>query len=243
MKLGEKIQSIRKKHNLSQSDLAEKLGVSRQSVSKWETGTATPELLKLIQISEMFSISLDEMTGLKEHPDPEERRSEENAAERQLLHKMRSSGIAGLIGKTYNSTLLSFIDTWVLVFVFVPLHVFLYEKGYYGPVSFSFIEQFDLVGRSLLLDVPFILLLLVFYFRRVIRKDYRYRKVTRTEMGLSVLIFSLSVFLPLIFWLQDSFWTSLLILAGQVGVLVVALNISLLFVFTGKAAEKNEEFI
>lgn len=238
MELGEKIQSIRKDHHLSQSDLAEKLGVSRQSVSKWETGTAIPELSKLIQISEEFDISLDEMTGRKEHPDPEERRSD--VAENEQQTKMKRSSIVGIIGKTYNSTLLSFIDTSVLLLVFVPLHVFLYEKGYYGPVSFSFIEQFDLVGKSLLLDVPFILLLLVFYFRRVIRKDYKYRKVTRTEIGLSVLIFSLSVFLPLVFWLQESFWTSLVILAGQVGVLVVVLNISLLLVFTGKGTEADE---
>lgn len=111
MELGEKLQSIRKSHNLSQSDLAEKLDVSRQSVSKWETGTATPELSKLIQISELFNISLDEMTGLKEEPDSEERRSEEDVEECQPQNKMRSNSIVGLIGKTYNSTLLSFIDT------------------------------------------------------------------------------------------------------------------------------------
>lgn len=240
MELGEKLQSIRKSHNLSQSDLAEKLDVSRQSVSKWETGTATPELSKLIQISELFNISLDEMTGLKEEPDSEERRSEEDVEECQPQNKMRSNSIVGLIGKTYNSTLLSFIDTSVLLFVFVPAHVFLYENGYYGPVSFSFIEQFDLVGKSLLQDVPFILLLLGFYFRRVLRKDYKYRKVTRMDLGLSVMIFSLSILLPIYLWLQSSFWTSLVILAGQIGLLVVILNISLLLVFTGKRTEAAE---
>ncbi|MFH5835001.1 helix-turn-helix domain-containing protein [Proteiniclasticum sp. C24MP] len=238
MELGEKLQSIRKSHNLSQSDLAEKLDVSRQSVSKWETGTATPELSKLIQISELFNISLDEMTGRKEHTDPEERRSD--VAESWPQTKVRSNSIVGLIGKTYNSTLLSFIDTSVLLFVFVPVHVFLYENGYYGPLSFSFIEQFDLVGKSLLQDVPFILLLLGFYFRRVIRKDYKYRKVTRMDLGLSVLIFSLSIILPIYLWLQNSFWTSFVILAGQIGLLVVMLNISLLFIFTGNRKTMDE---
>ena len=115
MELGEKLQSIRKRNNLSQSDLAEKLDVSRQSVSKWETGTATPKLSKLIRISELFNISLDEMSGRKEHTDPDERRSE--VAESGPQTKVKSS-IVGLIGKTYNSTLLSFIDTSVLLFVF-----------------------------------------------------------------------------------------------------------------------------
>ena len=62
MELGEKLQSIRKSHNLSQSDLAEKLDISHQSVSKWETGTATPELSKLILSTERVPI-LSDSTG------------------------------------------------------------------------------------------------------------------------------------------------------------------------------------
>ncbi len=60
MTLGEKIISLRTAEKLSQGDLAEKLNVSRQSVSKWETGASIPELEKLIQMSEIFHISLDE---------------------------------------------------------------------------------------------------------------------------------------------------------------------------------------
>lgn len=48
---------------MSQGDLAEALDVSRQSVSKWENNSAVPELDKLIRMSELFSVTLDELVG------------------------------------------------------------------------------------------------------------------------------------------------------------------------------------
>ncbi len=57
--LSEKIYSLRKKQGLSQEQLAEKLNVSRQAISKWESGVSTPESDKLIVISEYFGVSLD----------------------------------------------------------------------------------------------------------------------------------------------------------------------------------------
>ena len=61
MTLGEKISALRSKHNMSQGDLAEKINVSRQSISKWETDASVPELDKLVQLSELFNITLDEL--------------------------------------------------------------------------------------------------------------------------------------------------------------------------------------
>ena len=61
MNLGEKIYQLRTAKNLSQGDLAEALDVSRQSISKWETGSSVPELDKLIKLSEIFGVSLDEL--------------------------------------------------------------------------------------------------------------------------------------------------------------------------------------
>lgn len=61
MTIGEKITALRASHDMSQGDLAEKLNVSRQSISKWETNTSIPELDKLIQLSDLFHISIDEL--------------------------------------------------------------------------------------------------------------------------------------------------------------------------------------
>ena len=61
MKFCDKLQKIRKEHNITQEGLADKLDVSRQAVSKWESGTAYPDTEKLIQISKMFNVSLDDL--------------------------------------------------------------------------------------------------------------------------------------------------------------------------------------
>lgn len=61
--LSEKIYTLRRKSGLSQEQLAEKIGVSRQAISKWEGGLSTPELDKLKALSECFHVTLDELTG------------------------------------------------------------------------------------------------------------------------------------------------------------------------------------
>ncbi len=55
----EKLMDLRRKSGLSQEQLADRLGVTRQSVSKWESGTAMPELVKLISLSDIFGVSVD----------------------------------------------------------------------------------------------------------------------------------------------------------------------------------------
>jgi transcriptional regulator with XRE-family HTH domain len=59
MAIGEKIQQLRKMNNLSQEQLAEKLAVSRQSISKWELGESTPDTEKIILLSRIFQVSTD----------------------------------------------------------------------------------------------------------------------------------------------------------------------------------------
>ena len=63
MNLAENIHRYRTGKNMSQLDLAEALEVSRQSVSKWETGTAVPELDKLVKMATLFDVSLDELVN------------------------------------------------------------------------------------------------------------------------------------------------------------------------------------
>ena len=55
--LSEKIKNLRRKYRLSQEELAERLQVSRQSVSKWECGSSTPEIEKIVQLSNLFQVS------------------------------------------------------------------------------------------------------------------------------------------------------------------------------------------
>ena len=71
MSLGEQINRLRTANNMSQGDLAEALGVSRQSISKWETDGATPELDKLVKLSALFGVTLDELVTGKAPERPE----------------------------------------------------------------------------------------------------------------------------------------------------------------------------
>ncbi len=59
MSLGEKLLYLRKKASLSQEDVAEKLSVSRQTVSKWETDQTVPELIKAKLLSQLYNVSYD----------------------------------------------------------------------------------------------------------------------------------------------------------------------------------------
>ena len=59
MTLSEKILMLRKQKGWSQEELAEQLGVSRQSVSKWESGTSLPDLNRILDLSRLFSVSTD----------------------------------------------------------------------------------------------------------------------------------------------------------------------------------------
>lgn len=66
MKLCEKLYELRRAAGLSQEELAERLNVSRQAVSKWENGAAQPELSKLVELSRLYGVSVDELLSLEE---------------------------------------------------------------------------------------------------------------------------------------------------------------------------------
>ena len=72
MTLAEKILSLRTQRGMSQDDLAEKLEVSRQSVSKWETAQSTPDLDKIIKLANLFGVTVDELVREGEAPQPPE---------------------------------------------------------------------------------------------------------------------------------------------------------------------------
>ena len=90
MKLSEKIVQLRKSQGLSQEELAEKLDLSRQAVSRWESGTAQPDAGNLWQLSRLFEVSADYLLD-------EERESPEGpaAAVAQKPHRTNGKEIAG----------------------------------------------------------------------------------------------------------------------------------------------------
>lgn len=63
MSIGEKIADLRRRDKMSQEDLAEKVGVARQTISKWELDETSPDIKQAKELSKIFHISLDELVG------------------------------------------------------------------------------------------------------------------------------------------------------------------------------------
>ena len=66
MDYGEKIYNLRKQKSLSQETVANKLNVSRQSVSLWETNQSSPSMENFVALAKLFQVSLDELVGIKD---------------------------------------------------------------------------------------------------------------------------------------------------------------------------------
>lgn len=104
MTLGEKIYRLRTEQGFSQETLGEKLGVSRQSVSKWETDQSVPELDKVVAISTIFGVSTDyllkETVEMREpqeaeHPQTKESVSEGYRRDRRAHYEYKSKKMIG----------------------------------------------------------------------------------------------------------------------------------------------------
>ena len=87
MNIGEKLFELRKEQNLSQEEVADKLNVTRQTVSKWETNQSTPDFDKIIPICELFEISTEELLTGKKAEGEEVKNIEESKVTKQELRR------------------------------------------------------------------------------------------------------------------------------------------------------------
>ena len=78
MKFNEKLVKLRKENLLSQEELAEKLGVTRQTISKWELEQTTPDMDKLSQMAKLFNVSVDELLNETDEPTKTNKVSDKN---------------------------------------------------------------------------------------------------------------------------------------------------------------------
>lgn len=98
MGIGMKINQLRKLSGMTQEQLAEKLSVSRQTISKWETGTTSPDLESVVRISKIFQVSLNELLLDGEPAAPGEKLTLEDLVKMNLYNRrMTLLLISGLI--------------------------------------------------------------------------------------------------------------------------------------------------
>lgn len=99
MNLGEKLFELRKAKNLTQDEVAEKLNVTRQTVSKWETNQSTPDFDKIVPISELFEIGVEELlTGkVKEENDQAKEEIKEKVLTKQEAKEKSAKVVSGSI--------------------------------------------------------------------------------------------------------------------------------------------------
>lgn len=124
MNLGKKIAELRKKNNLSQEELAEKVGVARQTISKWEIGDTTPDINQVKIISKIFNISIDELVD----------NDINNVIVEKVSNTEKLAGITIKILKVFGIMLIVFIT---LIFLFVIIFMVDMPRN-----------DYDIVGRT-----------------------------------------------------------------------------------------------
>ena len=127
MSLSENLQNLRKIKNMSQEELAEKLNVSRQAVSKWESGNGFPETEKIINICEIFDCSMDELVKGKITEDVKKDKNDYDTVFSKAARGIALGVSIILVGVSIMLTLLGFApneqaeDTYALIGVVMVL--------------------------------------------------------------------------------------------------------------------------
>ena len=127
--LGEKIYSLRKQNGMTQEQLAERLAITRQTISKWELGESEPDVASLVQISEIFQVTTDHL--LKDAP------AAPSAADAppvvfSAIQRERAPGKIAklLIGSLFTLFgFLGFLTIWALSIIRPAQHGFLHWDG------------------------------------------------------------------------------------------------------------------
>lgn len=100
MKLEEKLTALRKKKGLSQLELAEALGVSRQAVSRWEVGASAPGMENLLALSRLYGVPLDELVGgpaREEEPEAEPNAQAAELVSARRLNRALAAALAAVL--------------------------------------------------------------------------------------------------------------------------------------------------
>ena len=119
IQIGSNIAAFRKQCNMTQADLADKLNYSDKAVSKWERGESVPDVMTLVQVAELFGVSMDALMGTEE--------TQVTAPAVEQTPKRR-------VNKTVIQMLVSLLVWFVALFVYVVLSSMEVPKSWIGFV-------------------------------------------------------------------------------------------------------------
>lgn len=138
--LGARLQKLRRQAGMSQQELADQLRVSRQSISKWELRTATPDLDNLVRLSKLFGVSLDELVlGRTEKP------QETSQQPAQPVEDLKTKRM-----KWMRLCLIAGVLCLILAFALLPLHQ-LFDRHLWGSWYTSVWQYLSTVPHNILL--------------------------------------------------------------------------------------------
>ena len=129
IKLADRLVELRKEHKLSQEALAEKLGLSRQSISKWERAEASPDTDNLIALAEVYGITLDELLGnnepkeQKQETQPQSKKEELSAKQVKGKQNLKKSPLLflGAIAVYAGGGIILGAFWWALMWILFPI--------------------------------------------------------------------------------------------------------------------------
>lgn len=134
MNLQDKLVQLRKKNGMSQLELAEALDVSRQAISKWELGTATPTLDNLVSISKLYDVSVDylvnnEVTSDFDTPAVKSAQAYCKVSYRHTMFRiviavisLSCAFIAGIMNHSVATALLFLLSVGIVIMLYLILH-------------------------------------------------------------------------------------------------------------------------
>ncbi|WP_195984918.1 helix-turn-helix transcriptional regulator [Clostridium sp. D33t1_170424_F3] len=167
MGIGEKIQKLRKAAGWTQEQLADKLDVSRQTISKWELETCMPDLDKVVLISRIFAVSMDELVREEGEPAPvdsEKMTIEDivrmNSRNRRMIFLAASAAIFLLIG------IIAFFVISIMDSALVSLEYMLYRYITVGEYAYAPADYFQAYAAAVVCGIIGVVLLGVYILRQ-----------------------------------------------------------------------------
>ena len=122
--IGKNIARLRAEHKLTQLELAERLNYSDKSISKWERGEAVPDVCVLVKLSEMFSVTLDQLVSDPAQPRANEDKPAESTTAQSVDRDRKRTLMRIVISGIWALSLAAFVSMWLLGWFMPSLFVY-----------------------------------------------------------------------------------------------------------------------